>query len=205
QMKLSLIVSYVLLVVTMALPLDPALDDEWLSWKSFHGKHYMEEIYKRMIWEDNMRFIQKHNQEHSMGKHTFTVDINQFGDLFNRDESKRKILQMLLFILELNQCPSLRMWSGVLFPVLCEFCNPEGNCFSFWAFSATGALEGQLFKKTGKLIPLSEQNLIDCDENSGGCEGGFVMNAFAYVQKFGLNTEKAYPYKGKETFSSNVF
>ncbi|XP_042198692.1 procathepsin L-like [Callorhinchus milii] len=82
-MKLSLIVSYVLLVVTMALPLDPALDDEWLSWKSFHGKHYMEEeeIYKRMIWEDNMRFIQKHNQEHSMGKHTFTVDINQFGDL----------------------------------------------------------------------------------------------------------------------------
>ena len=46
------------------------------------------------------------------------------------------------------------------------------------------ALEGQLFKKTGKLIKLSEQNLIDCNKNeeSGnwGCDVSMktVINVF---------------------------
>lgn len=37
------------------------------------------------------------------------------------------------------------------------------DCSSCWAFSALGALEAQIFKKTGRLKKLSEQNLIDCN------------------------------------------
>ena len=63
------------------------------------------------------------------------------------------------------------------------------------SFSTTGAIEGALKIATGKLIPLSEEDLVQCDTDKDmGCQGGLMDEAFKFVAKNGIAAEAAYPY-----------
>ena len=65
---------------------DATLDNHWKNFKQQHKKSYKnneEETNRRLIWEANLKYINKHNNEASLLKHTFTLGMNKFGDLTN--------------------------------------------------------------------------------------------------------------------------
>jgi hypothetical protein len=72
-------------------------------------------------------------------------------------------------------------------------------CNASWAFAAVGAIESASALATGKLLALSEQELLDCAWNYGlqSCRGGSVDRAFRYAAEGGLCTNTSYAYTGE--------
>uniref|UniRef100_UPI00358EE9D2 procathepsin L-like n=1 Tax=Myxine glutinosa TaxID=7769 RepID=UPI00358EE9D2 len=193
----------------------PSLDSSWLAWKRFHGKHYTnnEDVWRRLVWERNLHMIETHNLEHSMAKHSFTMEMNHFGDM-TRDEFRMRMngmrantttrgsraRQSVTFLPPLNfQIPAHVDWrnKGLVTNV-----KDQKQCGSCWSFGATGALEGQWARRGSNRAPsLSEQNLMDCSQAQGnnGCQGGSLDGAFQYViENNGIDSESSYPYEAKD-------
>merc|ERR1712168_663363 len=63
-------------------------------------------------------------------------------------------------------------------------------------------LEGQYFKKTGKLVDAAEQQLVSCDTWSSGCNGGFPGMSYNYISgngDNGIDTQASYPYTATDS------
>eukprot|EP00116_Pleurobrachia_bachei_P011437 sb/3471699/ len=78
----------------------------------------------------------------------------------------------------------------------------QGDCGSCYTFAAIGSLEGAYKVKTGKLIDLSEQELLDCTyekmyDDYNGCDGGFYDDCWEYIGRSGhLSSSADYSYNG---------
>ncbi|CAI8591017.1 unnamed protein product [Vicia faba] len=91
--------------------------------------------------------------------------------------------------------PSSLDWrsKGAVTPV-----KDQGTCGCCWAFACVGAIEGIVQIKKGKLIRLSEQELLDCVPNAG-CNGGTKTDGFKWViGNKGVAREDDYPYTAKK-------
>jgi len=186
------------------------LDGQWENFKVTHNKQYDSqfEFVRRLIWESNLKYIQRHNLEYDNGVHSYSLGMNVFGDL-TFEEFKAAYLGAKLVRRNntaattylspenVKDLPDSVDWrtKGYVTGV-----KNQAQCGSCWAFSATGSLEGQYFRKTGTLESFSEQQLVDCSGDFGnmGCNGGLMDQAFDYIQKFGIERESAYPYTARD-------
>lgn len=80
----------------------------------------------------------------------------------------------------------------------------QAVCGSCWSFGSTGTIEGAVFMKTGNLVRLSQQNLMDCSWGFGNnaCDGGEEFRAYEWIIKHGgIATELNYgQYLGVDSF-----
>ncbi|KRY84885.1 Cathepsin L [Trichinella pseudospiralis] len=185
-------------------------ESEWIIYKEIYEKNYAnqsEEDYRREVFYANRLKVIRHNEQFDNGAKSYSMKLNKYSDLTHEefvqlmngfkiaskgDYKPSSVLKPSLLTGELPLNVDWRK-EGLVTPV-----KDQGHCGSCWAFSATGALEGQHMRKTGKLVSLSEQNLIDCSRKYGnmGCNGGLMDNAFEYIKEnHGIDTEESYPYE----------
>ncbi|XP_065156463.1 cathepsin L-like [Atheta coriaria] len=188
---------------------------QWGAYLAQEDKQYdseTEEKFRMKVFMENAHKVIKHNQLYDIGLVNYKLSLNTWSDMlhhefihivngYNRtldpfDDTKEG---PVAFIPPAHVCmPKEVDWrtEGAVTHV-----KDQKQCGSCWSFSATGALEGQHFRKTSKLVSLSEQNLVDCSTKYGnhGCNGGNMDNAFRYIKdNKGIDTEEAYPYEAKD-------
>eukprot|EP00253_Pinus_taeda_P025030 PITA_25030 len=181
------------------------LYDKWaLQHRSTRSLNSDEHAKRFEIFKENVKYIDSVNKQDG----PYKLGLNKFADLSNEEfkamhmttrMEKHKSLrrdrgtQSGSFMYQNStSLPESIDWrkKGAVTPV-----KNQGQCGSCWAFSTVAAVESINYIKTGKLVSLSEQQLVDCSKENAGCNGGLMDYAFQYIiDNGGIATEDAYPY-----------
>jgi len=75
----------------------------------------------------------------------------------------------------------------------------QARCGSCWAFGGSECLSDRWNIKEGTCTPLSQiilspQDLVSCDKQQQGCNGGWPIKLWAYTNKTGLTLDACDPY-----------
>jgi len=73
------------------------------------------------------------------------------------------------------------------------------NCSASYAMTTLSVVEDRICMATNQTTKLSSQEIIDCDINSMGCEGGYANRVLAWGKKKGFITDECMEYSGSKT------
>jgi C1A family cysteine protease len=172
------------------------------AWKGAHGKSYDTGLAEAKAFEAFVGAETRINA-HNAKNLSWTEGHNEWSDLtpdefqsmfwgYNPDAAKEDTLPVQEHEVQAGEAQVSSIdWTkkGAVTKVKKQIC---GTC---WAFSTTGAIEGQLGIQ-GHLTSLSEQELASCFKKNG-CNGGFPDDAMKWVaNNGGIVSEKEYPFVG---------
>lgn len=72
----------------------------------------------------------------------------------------------------------------------------QQQCGSCWAFGSSEALSDRFaIASSGKVnVILSPEDLVSCDNTDYGCGGGYMENAWEYLENSGIVSDDCFPY-----------
>uniref|UniRef100_UPI00398F0E7A digestive cysteine proteinase 2-like isoform X2 n=1 Tax=Pristiophorus japonicus TaxID=55135 RepID=UPI00398F0E7A len=166
-----------------------------------------EHEFRRKTFTQNMRYI------HSMNRAdlTYKMEVNHLADR-TVDETAAMRGRLKRTLASNGQPFPAERYMAVVVPPRMDWrlygavtpVKDQAVCGSCWSFGATGVLEGALFLKTGYLIPLSQQMLVDCTWGFGNyaCNGGLEWKTFEWIMKHGgiADAESYGSYMGENGF-----
>ncbi|KAK9085603.1 hypothetical protein Sjap_026014 [Stephania japonica] len=193
---------------------DMSMQERHEQWMSQFGRAYKNADEKAMrfeIFSDNSERIDQFNEA---GNATFTLAVNQFADMTN--EEFRATYTRLKTSSPIGNAATPFQYENATtnIPRFMDWrrrkavtsVKNQGECGSCWAFSAVAAVEGIHKLKTGRLVSLSEEQLVECDRvgEDKGCDGGLMDDAFKYmIRHGGLTSESNYPYTATDSRPCN--
>jgi cathepsin H len=211
----AIIVVLIIVVAVAATQQEAYYQEAFQHWLAKYNRPYVaannnNEFMKRYtIFKNNLQYIESHNRQSNT---TYTMGLNFSADMeWEEFVEYYKMNQVNVHAAQYcsatqgrssplkskisTQAPSSVDWrkSGVVTPV-----KNQRNCGSCWTFSTTGALEGYLAQKSGVLVSLSEQQLVDCAKyTNNGCSGGLPSSAYTWLaNNGGIQPDISYPYEG---------
>ncbi|XP_046868988.1 procathepsin L isoform X7 [Drosophila willistoni] len=195
-------------------------NEEFETYKKINNKSYYR-VYDKLrsleAFNENCKLVNDHNKLYKYGDRNFTLGTNALADL-NTDAYLKRYLRLIrsqrntstedmkevVGMSHLENVPDSFDWRKKGFTTLA---HNQQNCGSCYAFSIAESIEGQIFKRTGKLLSLSVQQIVDCSISFGnqGCTGGSLRNTLRYLQATGgLMRSSDYKYVSKVASKMNL-
>ncbi|CAA7028991.1 unnamed protein product [Microthlaspi erraticum] len=191
---------------------DSSVADYHQQWMIQFSRNYSNESEKQMrlkVFKKNLKFIEDFNNNEN---HSYKLGVNEFTDWTQEEFLATQTgglsgINLTSSSEVVNE--TMPSWNWNVSNVVAESKDwtKEGAVTPVKSQQGCGKLaetincngKGLTRIVQGKLLPLSEQQIVDCDKINGGCIEGRATDAYEYIVKNGgITTDLIYPYQAKE-------